>query len=150
MTKEQIYKAQMIELGIYDPAFEPEIRTLARIEREYTRAQKAWSQTAPPGGKPSFLNDHFPVIHKLRAEMLQHREALGLTPKALRKLTGVNMTDTPVQQDLITAKLDKIAERVAGYDSTDPFAGIPAAEAAAETSDLMDAELRTAVAEDMG
>ena len=150
MTKEQIYKAQMIELGIYDPAFEPEIRTLARIEREYTRAQKAWSQTAPPGGKPSFLNDHFPVIQKLRAEMLQHREALGLTPKALRKLTGVNMTDTPVQQDLITAKLDQIAERVAGYDGADPYAGIPGAENAAEISDLMDAELRKAVAEDMG
>ena len=186
MTKEQIYKQQMIELGTYDPAFDPEIRTLARIEREYTRAQKAWSQTAPPGGKPSFLDDHFPVIQKLRAEMLQHREALGLTPKALRKLTGVNMTDTPVQQDLITAKLDQIAERVTMYGGTvtdpypgggsdgdltlqeyakkygcadvfdqppaaeDPYAGIPGTESAVEISDLMDAELRKAVAEDMG
>ena len=150
MTKEQIYKQQMIELGTYDPAFDPEIRTLARIEREYTRAQKAWSQTAPPGGKPSFLDDHFPVIQKLRAEMLQHREALGLTPKALRKLTGANMTDAPMQQDLITAKLDQIAERVAGYDGADPFSGIPGADSAAELSDLMDAELRKAVAEDMG
>ena len=36
--------------------------TLARIERELTRAMKAWSDTAPPGGKPSFLDDHYAVI----------------------------------------------------------------------------------------
>ena len=177
MTKEQVYRQQMQALGIYEEIFEPEIRTLCRIEREYTRAQKAWSATAPPGGKPSFLDDHFAVIQKLRAEILQHREALGLTPKALRKLTGMNLNDTPEQKDLITAKLDQIAERVAGYDGgpawraggwapvegpiEDPFAGIPAAEEAARisqeidtnpasTPQEMDEELRQAVHEDMG
>ena len=166
MTKEQIYKKQMQELGIYEEVFDPEIKTLARIERELTRAMKAWSDTAPPGGKPSFLDEHYPVIQKLRAEALQHREALGLTPKALRKLTGTAGTDAPQQKDLITAKLDQIAECVAGYNVTpawnasewtavegpieDPFAGIPAAEEAAAISDLMDEELRTAVHEDMG
>ena len=151
MTKEQIYKSQMTELGIYEPVFDPEIRTLARIERELTRAMKAWSDTAPPGGKPSFLDDHYAVIQKLRAEALQHREALGLTPKALRKLIGVAGTDAPLQKDLITEKLDRIAERVADYDILpDPFEGIPAADEAAEISDRMDADLKQAVAEDMG
>lgn len=166
MTKEQIYRQQMQELGIYEEVFDPEIKTLARIERELTRAMKAWSATAPPGGKPSFLDDHYPVIQKLRAEALQHRESLGLTPKALRKLTGTAGTDAPQQKDLITAKLDQIAERVTGYNGApawsasgwtavevpieDPFAGIPAAEEAAAISDLMDEELRTAVHEDMG
>ena len=167
MTKEQIYKKQMQELGIYEEVFDPEIKTLARIERELTRAMKAWSDTAPPGGKPSFLDDHYPVIQKLRAEALQHRESLGLTPKALRKLTGAAGTDAPQQKDLITAKLDQIAARVNGYNGNndpimvsgwdkvegpveDPFAGIPAAEEAAAISDLMDEELRTAVHEDMG
>lgn len=153
MTKEQVYRKQMQDLGIYEEIFEPEIRTLCRIEREYTRAQKAWSATAPPGGKPSFLDDHFQVIQKLRAEILQHREALGLTPKALRKLTGMNLNDAPEQKDLITEKLNQIAARVAGYtaeDLADPFAGIPAAEEAAEISDVMDEELRQAVHEDMG
>ena len=118
MTKEQIYKSQMTELGIYEPVFDPEIRTLARIERELTRAMKAWSDTAPPGGKPSFLDDHYPVIEKLRNEILQHRQALGLTPQSFRKLTGVNAGgDTPEQKDLISSKLDQIAERVAGYDA---------------------------------
>lgn len=151
MTKEQVYREQMMALGIYEPVFDPEILTLARIERELTRAMKAWSDTAPPGGKPSFLDDHYAVIQKLRAEALQHREALGLTPKALRKLTGVAGTDAPLQKDLITEKLDRIAERVAVYNVLpDPFDGIPAADEAAEISDRMDADLKQAVAEDMG
>ena len=151
MTKEKVYREQMEALGIYEEIFEPEIRTLCRIEREYTRAQKAWSATAPPGGKPSFLNEHYPVIQKLRAEILQHREALGLTPKALRKLTGVAGADAPEQKDLIASKLDQIAARVSGYDSAEnPFSGIPAAEEAEAVSDLMDEELRQAVHEDMG
>lgn len=170
MTKEQIYTQQMKDLGIYEEIFDPEIRTLCRIERELTRAQKAWSATASLGGKPSFLDDHYPVIQKLRAEILQHREALGLTPKALRKLTGAVSNDAPMQKDLIAAKLDQIAASVAGYDSPDdspapdgtlagavlqsygedPFSGIPAAQDAARISDLMDEELRRAVHEDMG
>ena len=160
MTKEQVYKAQMQALGIYEEIFDPEIRTLARIERELTRAMKAWSETAvPPGSRPSFLDPHYAVIQKLRSEILQHRESLGLTPKALRKLTGAAGADTPEQKDLISRKLDQIADRVAGYDAAarilrtaeaDPYAGIPGAEEAAEISDLIDEELRRAVHEDMG
>lgn len=149
MTKEQIYRQQMTELGIYEPIFEPEIRTLARIERELTRAMKAWSDTAPPNGKPSFLDDHYPVIQRLRAEALQHREALGLTPKALKKLVGAAGTDAPQQKDLITAKLDQIAAKVSGY-AADSYAGIPGAEEAKAISDQLDEELAKAVAEDMG
>ena len=167
-TKEQIYREQMQALGIYEEIFEPEIKTLARVEREYTRAEKAWSATAAPGGKPSFLDPHYAIIQRLRSEILQHREALGLTPKALRKLTGAAGIEAPEQKDLITAKLDRIAERVAGYDLApggdvssagvwiqgedgmervgsidpkllaDPFAGIPAADEAAAISDIMD------------
>lgn len=149
-TKEAVYREQMEALGIYAPIFEPEIKTLCRIEREYTRAQKAWSATAAPGQKPSFLDPHWTVIQRLRAEILQHREALGLTPKALRKLTGAGGGAGPDQQDLISSKLDAIAARVSGYDLTDPFAGIPGAEDAAKISHRMDEELRHAVAEDMG
>ena len=167
MTKEQVYKKQMEELGIWDEIFAPELSTLCQIERDYTRAKKAWSATAPPGGKPSFLDDHYPILQKLRAEVLQHREALGLTPKALRKLTGTDLGDTPEQKALISSKLDEIAARVASYDAPadsnaapaasmdgdprlEPFSGIPSAEEAAVISDIMDEELRKAVAEDMG
>lgn len=156
MTKEEVYRTQMEGLGIYDPIFDPEIRTLCRIEREYTRAQKAWSATAPPGGKPSFLDEHYPVLQKLRAEILQHREALGLTPKALRKLTGFQGTQDADQQDQITARLDQIAARVAGYDgggiriAPDAYEGIPDADEASAIGEALDQELAAAIAEDMG
>lgn len=160
MTKEQIYREQLQALGIYDPAFEPEISTLARIEREYTRAQKAWSETAQPrGSRPSFLDPHFAVIQKLRAEILQHREALGLTPKALRKLVGAAGSDAPAQKDLITEKLDRIAARVSEYTdadevqiSQDEFI-LPedlAELAKKDPYDEIRAELREIVAEDLG
>ena len=151
MTKEQIYKEQMQALGIYDPAFDPEIKTLAQLERRLTRAQKAWAQTAPPDGKPSFLDDHYPVIVQLEDKILAHREALGLTPKSLRRLVGAAGNDAPQQQDLITAKLDQIAARVAGYDlQEDPFGDLPEAQEAAAFSEHIDEDLRKAIAEDMG
>ncbi len=88
MTREQIYKEQLLALGIYDPAFDPEIKTLAQLERRLTRVQKAWAATADPGEKPSFLDDHYPIIVQLEDKILTHRETLGLTPKSLRKLKG--------------------------------------------------------------
>ena len=87
-TREKVYREQLEALEIYDPAFDPEIKTLAQLERRLTRAQKAWSATAPEGGKPSFLDPHYQIIVQLEREILAHREALGLTPKALRKLKG--------------------------------------------------------------
>lgn len=87
-AREDLYKAQLIELGIYDPAFEPEIKTLAQLERRLTRAQKAWSATAAPGGKPSFMDPNYQIVVQLEAQILTHRDALGLTPKALRRLKG--------------------------------------------------------------
>ena len=154
MTKEQIYRDQMKALGIYQEIHEPEIKTLAKIERQITRAEKAWSATASPAGSaPSFLDPHFAIIQRLRSEALQHREALGITVKALAKLTGSNAS-APDQKDQIVSRLDAIAERVAGYDDADPFAGIPGAEEAAAVSDLLDSrdyyDLTAAVAEDMG
>lgn len=148
VTKEQVYRDQMKALGIYHEIHEPEIKTLAKIERQITRAEKAWSDTAPPDGKPRFLDPHFAIIQRLRSEALQHKEALGITAKALARLTS-GTAAAPEPKDLITAKLDAIAERVAGYDAA-PFAGIPAADEAAEISDQMDEELRRAVHEDMG
>lgn len=154
MTREQIYKEQLQALGIYDPAFDPEIKTLAQLERRLTRAQKEWSATAPPGGKPSFLDPNYPIIVQLEDKILTHREALGLTPKSLRRLVGISGSEAP-QRDLISSKLDQIAARVASYDApesltSDPFADLPEAAAAAAISAGMDDELRTAIAEDMG
>ncbi len=155
-TKEQVYREQLQALGIYHEILEPEIKTLARVEREYTRAQKAWSATAsPPGSAPSFLDPHYAIVQKLRAETLQHRESLMNTAKTLVKLTGAAGNTMPNKNDLIAQKLDAIAERVAAYDvlddiisdqpgvmggdpRRDPFAGIPGADEAVAISDMLD------------
>ena len=88
MTREEAYTKQLTDLGIYDPAFLPEIKQLAQLERELTRAKKAWSNTAPNGEAPSFEDPHYAIIRQLRSEILQHRDALGLTPKAFQRLRG--------------------------------------------------------------
>ena len=155
-TKEQVYREQLQALGIYHEILEPEIKDLARVEREYTRAQKAWSASAsPPKSAPSFLDPHYAIVQKLRAEGLQHREALMSMAKTLVKLAGTAGGAGPDQGDLLTQKLDAIAQRVAAYDvfdditsdqpdsmgadrRRDPFAGIPAADEAAAISDMMD------------
>lgn len=128
MTREQIYKAQLEALGIYEPAFEPMIKDLAKAERRRTRAEKEWAKTAPPGGKPSFLDPHYQVVAALDREILGYREVMGLTPKSLRRLRGV--PEAAVDSDPITERLDKIAARVDSYSAlpcpADPYAA-PAA-----------------------
>lgn len=121
-TREQKYREQMKALGTYDEIFEPEITTLCQLEREHQNAKKAWSATAGPKGskrKPSVLDPHYAIIQRQRQEILQHREALGLTPKSLRKLRG-QPAEGPSQQEQITAKLDLIAQRVSEYDNYHP------------------------------
>ena len=46
MTREQAYTEQMKLLGIYQPIFDPEIRTLCKLERDLQRLEKRWK--APP------------------------------------------------------------------------------------------------------
>lgn len=118
MTREEKYIEQLKAIEIYDPVFDPEIKTLSQLERELIRAQRAWSASVPKGEKPSFTDPHYAVIQKLRAEILTHREALGLTPKALRRLKGAyyetvrtgELAKTPAQEATV---LDFIREKYA-------------------------------------
>lgn len=118
-TREQIYAEQLRALGVYQPAFEPEIKTLAELERDLQRAKKAWRATAPAGVPPSPLDPHYAVITNLRREILAHRDALGLTPKALRRLRERGTGDAPDERSAIVARLDAIAERVSSYDTAE-------------------------------
>lgn len=115
MTREQVYTQQLKALGVYEDAFVPLIKDLAKAERRRTRAEKAWAATAPPGGKPSFLDPHYQIVSQLDREILGYREVMGLTPKSLRRLRGV--TDGPAEQDLIVDRLDRIAARVEQYET---------------------------------
>ena len=118
MTREQVYEAQLQALGVWEEAFRPLVKDLAKAERRRIRAEKEWSATAPPGGKPSFLDPHYAIVEKLDGVILGYREVMGLTPKSLRRLRGV--PDAPGAADEITLRLDRIAERVEQYDPPEP------------------------------
>ena len=118
MTREQIYTQQLQALGVYEPAFDPLIKDLAKAERRRTRAEKAWAATAPPGGKPSFLDPHYQIVSQLDREILGYREVMGLTPKSLRRLRGV--TDGNADRDPIADALDRIAAKVESYELPEP------------------------------
>lgn len=116
--REQVYIDQLKALGIYDPAFDPEIRDLADLEREKTRVKKAWSATVPKGSKPSFADLHYAILCSIRREILTHREALGLTPKSLRRLRGAAESGGSVASasDILAERLSALADRTAAYE----------------------------------
>lgn len=81
MTREQKYTQQLRELGVYHPAFDPAIHTLAMMEREHQRTVKLWKASGSRTGDPVYE-----VIERQRRDILSHRDALGLTPKGLKRL----------------------------------------------------------------
>ena len=86
MGKEQVYKQQLISLGVYDEAFDPAIHVLCIQERELSRAMKAWKATAPKDAAPLITDPMYVEISKLRRDILARQDALGLTPKGLQRL----------------------------------------------------------------
>lgn len=86
--KEKEYADLLAQLGVYSPAFDGEIHQLCILERELSRARKEWRATAEPPATPSFTHELYGVITQIQREILARRDALGLTPKALRKLKG--------------------------------------------------------------
>ncbi len=90
MTREQKYAEQLRRIGVYHDAFEPEIHTLAMLEREHQRTIKTWKEMGSPIDSPVYL-----AIERQRRDILAHRDALGLTPKALKRLRPALAADEP-------------------------------------------------------
>lgn len=86
MAKEATYKQQLMDLGVYDPAFDGAIHVLCIQERELSRAMKAWKATAAKNEAPSITDPLYAEISKLRRDILARQDALGLTPKGLQRL----------------------------------------------------------------
>lgn len=86
MAKEETYRQQLQDLGVYDPAFDPAIHVLCIQERELSRAMKAWKATVSKEQSPSITDPLYQEIAKLRRDILARQDALGLTPKGLQRL----------------------------------------------------------------
>ncbi len=113
MTLEDIYKAQLTDMGIYRPAFDPAIKTLAQMEREYRRLDKKW-RAELVDGKPSYTSKLYDSRSKLRKEILEHRDSLGLTPKGYKRLRP-EQTGTPADIDPHSAALEALEAKCAAY-----------------------------------
>ena len=87
-TKEDRYKSQLIALGIYEEAYDPAIHELCVLEREMSRARKQLKGTAQDGEAPSYADPLYGVVRQLQTNILAYRDALGRTPKSLKKLKG--------------------------------------------------------------
>lgn len=85
-TREQKYRAQLKALGIYQPAFEPELAELCELERDRQRIRKDWKAEGSPADSKLLT-----LLLQMRRDILTHRDALGLTPKALRRLKSASI-----------------------------------------------------------
>lgn len=117
MGKEQTYKQQLQNLGVYDPAFDGAIHVLCIQERELSRAMKAWKATAPKDQAPSITDPLYAEISKLRRDILARQDALGLTPKGLQRLrkqtaqTGEKVPTSSTGNPTLARLLDGIREK---------------------------------------
>ena len=119
MAREDVYIAQLQELGVWNEAFRPMVKDLAKAERRRTRAEKEWAATVPKGGKPSFTHPLYQACVQLDRTVMKYREALGLTPKALRRVRGADAPEVASgdSPDGIAKRLDAILARAEEYDA---------------------------------
>lgn len=112
MTLEQRYTEQLQELGVYRRAFDPEIKTLCQMEREYRRLDRAWRED------PDFTSKLYESRAKLRKEILEHRDSLGLTPKGFKRLRPENKDTDEAAGEVhpFGQLLAEIASRCATYE----------------------------------
>lgn len=86
MTKEVRYIQQLKDMGIWEDAFAGAVHDLVVLEHEQSRTRKAWKASAEDGEKPSMLDEHYQLILQQGREIAKLREALGMTPKGLRRI----------------------------------------------------------------
>lgn len=115
-AREKFYTEQLKEMGVYQPAFDAAIHELCILERELSRARKEWKATAAAGEAPSLANELYSVVRQIRSDILAHRDALGLTPKGLKRLKGKDGSAGKTAGEEITDRLDAIWDRVSSYE----------------------------------
>ena len=107
MTREQKYAERLQALGIYDEAFEPEIHTLAIMERDHQRTMKRWREEGS-----DVTSEIYQVLERQRRDILAHRDALGLTPKAMRRFRAIG-AESPHDDDKEVSVLQLVRSKYA-------------------------------------
>ena len=95
MGREAMIRADMESVGVYNPIFDPTIRQLAKLERELSKAEKAWRAAGgqmvsklvnKTGGEYTAKDPHYAVVDQLRKDIQALRNQLGLTPTSLKRV----------------------------------------------------------------
>lgn len=99
MGREAMIRADMEAVGTYNAVFEPSIRQLAKMERELSKAEKAWRASGglmvaqlvnKTGGAYTAKDPHYAVVDQLRKDIQSLRNQLGLTPTGLKRAKTKN------------------------------------------------------------
>ena len=83
--------------GTYNQAFEPIIKTLARIQTELAKAERDWranggefvtEYTNKSGATNAVKDPYYSVVEGLRGQIVDISAQLGLTPTGQRRVLG--------------------------------------------------------------
>lgn len=85
--KEDVYVQQLKSMGIWEEAFSGAVHDLAVLERERSRTRKDW-KAAKDEDAAEYAATLYDVLLRQQREIDALREALGLTPKSLRRIRG--------------------------------------------------------------
>ena len=119
-SREAKYRTMLQALGVWQEAFAPAVHSMCILEREISRTRTAWSRTTPRGVAPSPMDPLYTLIRQQERDLLAYRDALGLTPKGLRRLKAASIVPesagteaTQGASPAVTALLDNLRAQAA-------------------------------------
>ena len=112
MSQETEYRARMEALGIWDDAFAGAVHDLCMMERDQAKTRTAW-RAALAEGKRQEAADLSELLMNQDKTIQMHRDALCLTPKALRRLQADfgAQGGEPTNAKATLTVLDKVRKR---------------------------------------
>lgn len=112
MSKETEYRARMEALGIWDDAFAGAVHDLCMMERDQAKARTAW-RAALADKDTKAAADLSELLMNQDKAIQMHRDALCLTPKALRRLQADfgAQGGEPTNAKATLTVLDKVRKR---------------------------------------
>ena len=112
MSKEADYRARMEALGIWDEAFSGAVHDLCMMERDQAKTRTAW-RAALAEEKRLEAEGLAELLMNQDKAIQSHRDALCLTPKALRRLQADfgAQGNEPMGAKATLTVLDKVRKR---------------------------------------
>ena len=124
MAREDKIREAMRSAGIYNEIFEDSISTLAKAERQLSRAEKEWrkaggkmvtEQVNKAGAAYTAKDPFWAVVEAQRRDVQTMREKLGLTPSGLKKVQARTGEADPARRSKVEQLLDAAHDYAADH-----------------------------------